>query len=81
MNPIPFFPERSPRSTPKLFWLKLAELALDCSLALFAVSKSLCRVRLLEWVAVRTLRLASLALGHAPAETLLEFRPDLPVQI
>lgn len=81
MNPTPLFPENDHDSTPKIFWLKLTELALACALAIFSLSKSLSRVWLLETIAVRTLRLASSALGHAPAHTHLEFRADLPVQI
>lgn len=81
MNPIPLFPENNHNATPKVLWLKITVLALHCALALFAVSKSLRRVSFLERAAVRTLRFASCALGHAPAETHLEFRADLPVQI
>jgi len=81
MTPIPHFPENDHASTPNLFWLRLTKLVLDCALAIFTLSKSHRGIYPLEVIAVRTLRLACRALGHAPAASHLEFRADLPVQI
>lgn len=78
--------KRSPSSAhnlqmPKLAWLEITELLLKVACDLFALSQKLDRSRILEWVGMRLLRMAARTLGHAPAESHLEFRPDIPVQI
>ncbi len=65
---------------PKLAWLKLTGFALNVAVALFAVSRRL-HWSLPQWLLVSILRVAAHALEHAPADSFLEFRADLPVQI
>lgn len=81
MKLIRFFPEHSPTAIPKLAWLEFTELLLKIAYDLFAWSKRLHRVAPLEWAAVFLLRSAVRALGHAPADSRLEFRADLPARI
>ncbi len=75
------FPSHAPSQVPSLIWLEIAELTLKIAHDLFAVSKKLHHVRLLEWIGMRVLNMAARALGHAPGQKYLEFRADIPMQI
>lgn len=81
MKLIRFLPEHSSTGVSNLAWLEIAELLLKFAYDLFAWSKRLRGLVPVEWAAVRLLQLAVRALGHAPAETQVEFRADMPVRI
>jgi len=76
-----FLLKSEPSQFPRMAWLELTEIMLNIAHDMFALSKKWKRVSVLEWVGIRLLRLATKALGHAPAEQYVEFRADLPVQI
>ncbi len=69
------------RNVPKLTWIRFTRVALELASALFRVSKKRGRIWPLEACAVGLLRLALRSLGHAPADSYIEFRADLPAEI
>lgn len=81
MRPSPKSCESRVVTIPKPIWLKLASMALGLALRVFAASEGLGRPAMVEWLAVRILRVAGRWLGHAPTEYCVEFRADLPVEI
>ena len=81
MKRIPFFPGHASSQVPRLAWLEITHISLHIAYDLFTWSRRLNHFALLEWAAVRVLRFACRALGHAPASSYIEFRADLPAQI
>lgn len=81
MHRTPSLPDSSVAFLPNLAWLALTQFVLTLAYRVFALSRKLHHLRLVDWIGIRILRFALRALGHAPAHSNLEFRADLPVQI
>jgi hypothetical protein len=77
----PFFPETEVPQLPAVTRLRLSRFAVVLALELFAASKKFDRLSFFEWCGVRLLCFARRLLGHASADSYLEFHPDLPMEI
>jgi hypothetical protein len=68
-------------NVPALIWLEPSRFTLGLAFGLFSVSNKLGHSCVLEWAAIRLPGFTHLSLGHAPADSSLELRADLPIEI